>query len=148
MDFGKRRSALAGLAGVANADPQQLLANLSDGRAKLLLTTRVLRCRRANPGLFSEGAYEPVTATGVHADRVVAFLRRHNGRTALVVAPRLTAALGDGPPIGVVWGDTTLQVSNGLPPRWKDVLTGRDVNSLRLADLFHDWPVALLISDG
>ncbi|HKS90207.1 MAG TPA: malto-oligosyltrehalose synthase [Stellaceae bacterium] len=56
-----------------------------DGRLKLAVTTTLLACRRAYPGLFAAGGYEPLAADGPDADRVCTFLRT-NGEEAMIVA--------------------------------------------------------------
>jgi (1->4)-alpha-D-glucan 1-alpha-D-glucosylmutase len=60
-----------------------------------------------------------------------------------LVLPRLDA---DG---GALRWEGTLPLGGGLPRRWRDVVTGavREGEPLRLADLFADFPVALLVSE-
>ena len=127
-----------------------LLAAKEDGRIKLLLTHRGLLARRDRPGLFTAGSYEPLTATGAFAGHLFAFVRRHAGHAALVVAPRLMTAVSPSPddlPVGPKWADTALSLPDGLPAL-TDVLTGRPVpagRTVRVADLFADLPLALCV---
>ena len=60
---------------------------------KLFVTSRLLQLRREHPGLFTAGEYVPLHAQGERAAHVFAFARRHEGRTAVVVIPRLAAKL-------------------------------------------------------
>ena len=148
VDYEVRRKLLAEVSrpGVSAAD---LLATKEDGRIKLLLTHRGLLARRDHPGLFTAGTYEPLTASGPFAEHLFAFVRRHEGKSALVVAPRLmTAVSPDGLPIGSKWRDTTIALPDGVGSL-RDVMTGRTGPAgatVRVADLFAELPFALCLS--
>ena len=58
-----------------------------------MATALALRCRRARPGLFTVGEYLPLEAVGPRHEHLFAFARRHEGRTAVVIVPRLTTKL-------------------------------------------------------
>jgi (1->4)-alpha-D-glucan 1-alpha-D-glucosylmutase len=120
VDYEARRKALAGLAG---ASPEDLLANWKDGRIKLFLTHKVLQFRREHFDLFAKADYLPVQASGAFAESAFAYARRHEGRTVLVIAPRLSGRVGF-PPIGGLWQDTALDFQPAQPLR--DLFTGRD----------------------
>jgi (1->4)-alpha-D-glucan 1-alpha-D-glucosylmutase len=66
--------------------------------------------------VFGDGEYVPLVAEGINAKHVVAFMRKFEDFSILVVAPRLVANLvGDSrlPPTGEnIWKDTYLV----LPP--------------------------------
>ncbi len=131
-----------------DASPEELIENLSDGRAKLHVIRKGLELRKAHPGLFYGGAYAPLYAEHGREQNVLAFALRSGGRTLVAVAPRLFARLmqpRDLAPVGSrVWGEARLP----LPPiELEDVLTGRRHagGSARLAELLSEFPVALLI---
>jgi (1->4)-alpha-D-glucan 1-alpha-D-glucosylmutase len=137
-----------------------LYAAPADGAIKLYLIWTVLNHRRANPDLYLRGSYRPVESAGDQKDRVVAFLRVLDGRNALAVAPRLvTPLMGDDatrPPVGPdVWGETELLLPDSAPARWRNLLTDQvvsatppdDRRALRLADVFSDLPLALLVEE-
>jgi (1->4)-alpha-D-glucan 1-alpha-D-glucosylmutase len=111
-----------------------LLRQPACGRVKLYTTWRTLTTRRALPGLFSAGAYQPLSADGERADRLFGFARSLGSAAALVVVPRLTASLTatkEGWPLGsAAFGDTTLR----LPPavagkRLFNVFTGEELTA-------------------
>ncbi|CUJ51943.1 maltooligosyl trehalose synthase [Achromobacter kerstersii] len=95
----------------------------------------------------------PLTAQGPRAAHVIAYLRRHNGRSALAVAP-LHCALALAPyaqdqaaQAAHFWDGTHVQLPDGVGPL-RNVLSGRPVNvedegRIPLADLLRDCPVAL-----
>jgi (1->4)-alpha-D-glucan 1-alpha-D-glucosylmutase len=118
----------------------------ADGRLKMYLTRRLLQFRRDSAPIVSRGGYRIVTSSGEHAEGVVAYERVLDPDAILVVAPRLTAGLGEGPPIGDVWGDTALAVQNGGV--WRCLLTGTEVRVqqglLPMRELLAILPVAVL----
>jgi (1->4)-alpha-D-glucan 1-alpha-D-glucosylmutase len=139
VDYAKRRQMLDGL----NASPADLMATLEDGRPKMFVTSRLLQLRRDNPGLFTAGEYVPLRAEGEHAANVFAFARRHEGKTAVVVIPRLASKL-DAP---AAWGDTVLSLPPGSEAV-RDVFTGSATasgNRVRISDVLRDLPVAVLV---
>jgi (1->4)-alpha-D-glucan 1-alpha-D-glucosylmutase len=103
--------------------------------AKLLVVSRALRLRRANPGLFVR--YRPLQAVGTASDHVIAFDRGG----AIAVATRLPVSLA-----AQGWGDTVLLLPAGT---WRDAFTGSvtDGGPVRLATLLERYPVALLTRD-
>jgi (1->4)-alpha-D-glucan 1-alpha-D-glucosylmutase len=163
VDYSRRQQQLAELRDKMAATRRlpELARNLAetkeDGRIKLYVTHGALCCRRAHPGLFSEGEYLPVDARGARRDNVVAFVRCHRGQAVLVVVPRLLTGLIAGPgelPLGPeVWQDTALPLP-ALPPRWRNVFTGEVLATeprpgqpvLPLGRVFAHFPVALLLA--
>ena len=113
VDFTARESALA-----AAGDPADLLPHWRDGRVKLAVIARTLALREANPGLFTVGSYTPISAQGPAANHILAFLREHEGRTALVITTRLPAGLGplgDRPLVAPShWRETSLPMPPNL----------------------------------
>jgi (1->4)-alpha-D-glucan 1-alpha-D-glucosylmutase len=140
VDFARRRALLADL----DADRLDPAAGLD--AAKLLVTARALRLRRARPQWFA-GGYAPLAAVGPAKDHVLAFARGgpHTGGPAVTVATRLPVGLrGRGG-----WSDTVLPLAGGAP-RWVDVLTGAVFagDNLLLGDVTRALPVALLVPEG
>jgi maltooligosyltrehalose synthase len=118
-----------------------------------------LSARRSNPALFTRGTYEPLYATGSRAEHVFAFLRRHEGKAAITVAPRLTHTLArDGnPPVdAAVWRETTLHLPTDLDGSvWRCALGGHIVETeliartpaISLSRILRVVPVSLLLSE-
>ncbi|BDI23264.1 malto-oligosyltrehalose synthase [Herbiconiux sp. L3-i23] len=131
VDFAERRRILAEIDGGAKPAVDET------GAAKLLVTATALRLRRDRPELFE--SYTPLTATGPAAGHLVGFDRGG----AITLATRL--------PLGLAsaggWEGTSVDV--GSAP-CVDLITGRRYQggALPLADVFADYPVALLVEDG
>jgi (1->4)-alpha-D-glucan 1-alpha-D-glucosylmutase len=163
VDFEARQAALAELrTRIDGGDPgslaRELVERWRDGRVKLYTIHRALDHRRRSPALFQAGAYVPLSAVGPNAARVCAFARLYQGDAALVVVPRLTAALTDGGarlPLGPdVWADTSVPLRRDLvAPAYRDVFTGTLVGASRfdgrtalaVGAVLADFPVALLV---
>jgi (1->4)-alpha-D-glucan 1-alpha-D-glucosylmutase len=127
VDFDAIAAALSGLDAAGRPPPVA-----ADGLAKLWVTSRALRLRRARPDAFSD--YTALTASGPAAEHVLAFDRGG----AVTVATRL--------PVGLAgrggWADTVLDVGRVTV----DELTGRQVPAqVPLAELLGALPVALLV---
>ena len=124
---------------------RDLLRGWKDGGIKLRLTEELLRFRREHLPIFQQGSYEPLETSGQFADRLIAFARRHEHQTVVVVVPRLTATLGS-PPLGLVWEDTAVRLPTG-PANWRDVLTGAERpggEPVPIAELFGELPLGVL----
>jgi (1->4)-alpha-D-glucan 1-alpha-D-glucosylmutase len=137
---------------------RELLGNLADGRTKLYLIACTLETRCAHEALFARGAYVALRARGVRSACVIAFARRHAGRMALTVAPRLYARLlanGTALPLGAqVWGDTWIELPRGgEASTLRSILDGAEVRirevagrrGLVLGEVLAHFPVALLL---
>ncbi|MGO8959478.1 MAG: malto-oligosyltrehalose synthase [Streptosporangiaceae bacterium] len=146
VDFGHRMELLTTLdeAGLPQAGKAagNLLADLD--AAKLLVTNRALRLRRAHPDWFA-GDYQQLRASGPTAAHAVAFCRA--GQT-VTVATRLPGGLRR----SGGWQDAVLTVPSGC---WQDLLTGAEFQAararrrIRLAEVTAKLPVALLVrADG
>jgi (1->4)-alpha-D-glucan 1-alpha-D-glucosylmutase len=135
VDYERRREALQSLARTPVAE---LLDEWSDGRLKLLVTTRALAARRKHPELFVGGDYTPLAAVG--DERVLAFARHHGDEWAVALVSRFTTR---GMPAG------TVSLPPGAPTLWRDAITGTTVAArdaaLALPAVFADLPVALLL---
>jgi (1->4)-alpha-D-glucan 1-alpha-D-glucosylmutase len=157
VDFAQRSGLLDELAQLIE-QPQpdrvaELLAERSE-KAKLFLTTRLLRFRRDHPEPFA-GGYRTLDAEGVAARHVVSFARqpatdegddadgdRAEGSELVVIATRFPATLRrEGG-----WRDTAVPLPESFRGGgWRDVLSGADVpgdDLVRLSDL--PLPVAVL----
>jgi (1->4)-alpha-D-glucan 1-alpha-D-glucosylmutase len=158
VDYAKRERMLGKLQQLEQRieqDPacaRDLLAPPYDGRAKLWIISRALALRAANPALFADGDYVPLTAKGRRERNVLAFARRHRESAVVVVAGRLFASLGlepGAPPLGEpAWGDTVLDLT-GFPGgiRITNVLTGErwtHDGATTLARVFAHFPGAML----
>jgi (1->4)-alpha-D-glucan 1-alpha-D-glucosylmutase len=140
VDYARRRALAERLDARSWPD---LLRAWEDGAIKLRLTRDLLRLRARRPSVFHRGEYRPLAARGTHATRVVAFARGGRRRGVVTIVPRLAATVGS-PPLGVAWGDTTIDLGGGAP--FTHVLTGARVpaTNARLAEIFADAPIGVL----
>jgi len=156
IDFSRRQAALAGLANTATGEPvpsgRELIERWQDGRCKLHVIWKALRFRRDNEEVFRQGEFVPLEIEGTQSAHVIAFLRRHDGRNALIAVPRwlskisVRASCGD----NVEWADTRIVLPETPRSDWTNIFTGNRHaaagdrrRELPVADLFRDFPVAL-----
>jgi (1->4)-alpha-D-glucan 1-alpha-D-glucosylmutase len=148
VDYGQRRALLEGLREPADRSLliERLLQSWTDGAIKLYVVQVALQIRKQMQDLFRQGDYVALPA-GEHA---IAFSRTHEGRSIVTVVPRLPLRLtrGERPwPLGDVWAEQRLV----LPARsFSNAFTGELIasqGSVRLADCFATFPVALLVAE-
>lgn len=121
------------------------------GSAKQRLIKETLALRQSEPQLFASGDYQPLTVRGSKSDHAVAFARMWKGQWAIAIAPRLPLSFtGDSEQRDwlMAWGDTRIELPAELHGRTLTRrLTGAEIQvgeTIRLADLLKDCPVALL----
>src|SRR6185437_2185939 len=109
VDFAIRRAMLEEIIHEADRDRvklvEKLIASPHDGRIKMYVIHRVLQFRRDHPELFATGAYAPLEAAGEYARHVVAFARRVERESVIVVAGRFFTSLrmtADSLPAGAI----------------------------------------------
>jgi (1->4)-alpha-D-glucan 1-alpha-D-glucosylmutase len=156
VDYELRRRYLSELSTVGESGEPELVEGLlctpEDGRIKLYLVHRLLHARRARPSLFGSGDYVPLQARGARAGNVAAFARRLGGSWAVAAAPRFPVSLSEEGsfPLGEVWGDTVIELPEGAPGAWRNVLPPsrmHESQELPAARVFGRFPAALLLSE-
>ncbi|WGW11210.1 malto-oligosyltrehalose synthase [Saxibacter everestensis] len=140
VDFEARRALLAEI----DAGKRPVIDET--GAAKLLVVSRALRLKRDRSELFS--GYRALDAEGPAREHFIGFDRGG----ALTLATRLPVGLTGRASIpgGVgntgSWGTTSVTLPSGT---FIDTLTGRTfAGQARLADVFAEYPVALLAPEG
>lgn len=139
---------------IDEAQGAALLDAWSDGRVKMLVTSRMLRARREHPELWVHGTYVPIDVSVDVDASAIAWMREHDGEQVIVVSAVRTARLGTHEwPTGGSWGPSRLL----LPPeldarRVRDLFTGAthpvvETDSERwlfLSQVFGALPVSVL----
>lgn len=128
----------------------QLLADWKSGGIKLHLIRQLLTFRRDHAEFFREARYQALSVRGERKESALAFQRLRGESQIVVVTARFTSQLGEQPVGSPAWGDTEVVLPALGPVRaWRDILTGRTLEqnstSLRLAEILHDLPVAVLV---
>jgi (1->4)-alpha-D-glucan 1-alpha-D-glucosylmutase len=165
VDYGVRERLLDAIRGrLDNGASRAELARVlfaapEDGAIKLYLIWTALNYRKTHQALFEQGSYRPLEAEGERKSNIVSFARLRAGRGALVVVPRLVAAMmgedGTSPPLGpAAWSDTRVLLPEGLGTNGlRELFTDRLVTPIRsddglrldVGELFRILPVALLV---
>ena len=121
------------------------------GWAKQVLIRRLLELREQQPGLLTEGGYEPLVVEGEHADRVIAFARRWHDQVIVVIAIHLPRRLlvSDAPSVMIEQlAHTHVLMPAGEGQVWTDLLTGSNPDlqegRVGLAQALSNIPFAVL----
>jgi malto-oligosyltrehalose synthase/4-alpha-glucanotransferase len=123
----------------------QLWENRFNGGVKLAVTRLLLHKRRQNPLLFSKGSYLPLKVKGKYRDNLLAYARRYQNTTLIIVVPLNPTNL----PID--WEGTRVVMPNGVDGPAESLLHKQAIKlteELMVASLFAEIPVALIESVG
>jgi (1->4)-alpha-D-glucan 1-alpha-D-glucosylmutase len=123
-----------------------------DGRLKTFVIWKTLGLRQQYPQIFQEGEYLPLTVESAKAEHVVAFMRRFESKSTLIVVPRLIAGLlneREIPPAGpLVWEDTYISLPPGLAKRCQNCFSGEEAevqDQISIAKALEGFPVGLFL---
>ncbi|MGE8565045.1 MAG: malto-oligosyltrehalose synthase [Achromobacter sp.] len=128
------------------------------GAIKQQLIRRTLALRARHADLFSQGDCTPLAVIGPRAAHVIAYVRRHEGRSVVAVAPRLCARAllaytkDQAAQASRYWEGTRVVLPDDIDARaLRNVLSGAQVSAnapgeVPLITLLHDCPVALCAS--
>lgn len=136
---------------------RELTINMESGMIKLFLTYKALNFRKIKKHIFERGEYLPLEVMGKMFDNVCAFARRIGDERIIVAVPRFLSQVipqAKGLPFGEkVWGDSFIVVPIAEPgARYRNIFTDElitakdymDATALHIADLFANFPVAML----
>jgi (1->4)-alpha-D-glucan 1-alpha-D-glucosylmutase len=118
----------------------------------MFLIRKVLAARRKYRHVFENGDYLPLPVSGEQNNHIVAFARKCEAQTAIVVAPRFLASLISPAQLPVgdsVWKDTRVIIPEHTSDSWVNVVTNeqiRESNELPAGQLFGCFPAALLVA--
>ncbi|HEY8101954.1 MAG TPA: malto-oligosyltrehalose synthase [Burkholderiaceae bacterium] len=148
VDYAVREQALLGYAVIKNTEGWQ------QGRLKQQVICNLLALRVKEPDLFLNGEYLPLNITGSMADHAIAFARRYQQRTVIIVATHLPYQLmeeSDFPVVrSEVWKETAVDFTFHSES-WTDILSGEKTNikggKIQLGDALRLLPVAILMND-
>jgi maltooligosyltrehalose synthase len=130
------------------------LARWREGWLKHWVTHRLLGLRNRRPELFLHGSYEPLIVEGSSKNNIIAFQRRSDHGSVIVLVCRLLAdkLRSD---LSVFWpgsgflGDATIR--GAMSGTSVDEITGKRTDScsrgIMAADALSALPVAVLVAD-
>jgi (1->4)-alpha-D-glucan 1-alpha-D-glucosylmutase len=158
VDYAHRQRVFRDIREPRNDLAKSLLETPEDGRIKLYLIWKTLGLRQQQPELFQAGEYLPLAVGGTKANHVVAFARKSETSSALVVVPRLLAGLlndNDVPPIGPrIWEDTHILIPFcSCSGKYRNLFTGEALDlqkdngfdKIAVSNLLAEFPAALCL---
>jgi (1->4)-alpha-D-glucan 1-alpha-D-glucosylmutase len=158
VDYDRRRRVLEKVRRLGSAPDASslrcMLERPENGALKLYVMSKALCLRKQCPDLFQSGEYLPLEIQGGKAQHLIAFVRQLNGRSLLVVVPRLVATLvGDStvPPVGPeLWKDTNVRLPDDASCQsYRNVFTdevlqnSQSSHAIPVSELLRQFPVGL-----
>lgn len=148
IDYRQRQAALG-----LSLDLRQCLKTWRDGRVKQAVMARILDLRRRLPDLFHAGDYRRLAVTGPHADHMIAFSRRDETATMVVVVTRLpTHLLSEDDRLTIAaerWRGNELILLDDVTGPVTENVFGQGpthlVSPMPVADLLCDLPIAVAV---
>lgn len=157
VNFGMRQQYLDSLQqGIQNdivSLMNELLANKTNSRIKLFITTQLLKARSKHQDVFQQGKYMPLRSTGAFSNHLITFARSTPDATLIAVAPRFLTRLiqpGQNPLGHEVWQDTAIQLPSSPCSSWTNLITQQSIDGtteLAVGDILKHFPIALLQSN-
>lgn len=95
---------------------EELWATNFDGKIKLWLTQQLFHLRKKEQLIFLKGDYIPVTVSGRYQNNIIAFARKFEGKSIVVIAPLHLASIAEEQQTeleNIDWSDTKIE----LPPQ-------------------------------
>jgi (1->4)-alpha-D-glucan 1-alpha-D-glucosylmutase len=138
---------------------QDLIATRVDGKIKLYVLSKALRFCHEQRELFVGGEYIALKVVGKRERNAVAFLRKSNGKSFIVVAGRFftelmqDAGAENSKLEDMDWGDTEVLLPKEASSEvWKDLFTQKEIRvveegenrKLRVSELFQILTVSML----
>jgi (1->4)-alpha-D-glucan 1-alpha-D-glucosylmutase len=158
VDYAMRMTMLEEIKAKANQDMAALLIDLlntfQDGRIKLYLVHVLLEFRKNHLQLFESGAYIPIEIEGTFKENIVAFIRKTENKTALMIAPRFYSYFtkaGEMNNASDAWGDTTLLLPETVwPLHVQSIITGRNIylenKKTLISNILTDFPLNAFVN--
>lgn len=136
VDFNARAELLATVGDAP--DWPDLAQHWRDGHIKLAWTRQLLKLRGEMAAVFTDGDYMPLTVTGPHAERVIAFARRRGGDAVIAAVAKNFAPLTQN---GRTWPVAAWEGAVAIPGL---VVEGGAAGEVPLAILLGDRPVGVI----
>ena len=162
VDYGRRLQVFESVRRLSGepdtASVAELLETPEDSRLKLYVIWKTLCLRKECQELFRSGDYVPLEVRGTKANHAVAFIRKFESTSLLVVVPRLLGGLLNGserPPVGPeLWNDTLVELPACVCRRtYHNLFTGETLSlqktetgsAIRLSAVLVNFPLALCL---
>jgi len=128
---------------------KKMLKDPASGKIKLFLIYTLLKERNANKDLYEKGTYEPLSGEGELKDNIFGFIRRYNGKCAVVITGRFFSRLI--PYNGEGGKDLLKETKIPFPKgnKFRSIITNEVFGSEEASDLsllFKNLPLAVLVS--
>jgi (1->4)-alpha-D-glucan 1-alpha-D-glucosylmutase len=162
VDYARRREMFEKIRRLSaepnSASAAELSESPEDGRLKLYVIWKTLCLRKEYPDVFRLGDYLPLEVQGTKANHAVAFIRKFESTSLIVVVPRLVSSLLNGSersPVGPeVWNDTHIELPACVCGRsYRNIYTGETLavpktengSAILISNALANFPLALCL---
>ena len=162
VDYARRREMFEKIRRLSaepnSASAAELSESPEDGRLKLYVIWKTLCLRKEYPDVFRLGDYVPLEVQGTKANHAVAFIRKFESTSLIVVVPRLVSSLLNGSersPVGPeVWNDTHIESPACVCGRsYRNIYTGETLavpktengSAILISNALANFPLALCL---
>lgn len=146
VDFDKQKLQLSG-----RTDFHSAWQNRDDGTLKGWTMQRLLTIRNEFKSVFLEGLYVPLEVEGRRSENCLAFARQLGRQWILVAVPlNLARFTKSEDQWNLYWDDTEIILPTQMPGVGRNLLSGasiEDGRTIKLADVFSDFPTAVLLME-
>lgn len=146
IDYAQRAQMLNEISGKVSLS--SLWEERASGKIKMWLLQRLLRDRAEFKEVFEKGEYIPLQVRGLYQNNAIAFARKLESKSCIVVVPLHMAAIcGSGDILKFDWEDTKIVFPQRSSEVWEHISTGKvfsDAQEIVLNDLFEDFPLGIL----
>lgn len=139
VDYGVR---LQELENIESASIKNLMEDYPSGKIKLWLTQQLFKLREQESFIFSSGTYIPVEVSGKYQNNVIAFIRRIQDKSLLVVSVINNAEMLENQQVAfedLNWEDTSLILPEQM--NWFNILQKNEGNGQKI--LLNDFALQL-----
>ena len=136
-------------------DPSQAVSELwatrFDGKIKLWLTHQLFHLRKKEENIFLKGDYIPVSVSGRYKENIIAFARKFEGKTIVVIAPLHLAAIAELQQTGINnidWSDTRIELPSQVKGKIIRTFTNESLSyskEIHVDLLFDKIPLCVLM---
>lgn len=147
VDFELRKRLLDGIIQEFDRNAGELVSKLweqrEDGRFKLFLSWLLLKERKENPELFLKGKYIPLEVTGSYREHILAFMRRHEDKSLLIILPIYLADLKENSDFKGDWKDTIVTTPGNKHHKWINLLNRQEIDAVDHIEMQGEMPLIL-----
>lgn len=153
VDFQKRNEFLADTSSYHSSEEEffnNLWKDRYSGKIKLWLTHQLIQLRQSHEKLLLKGEYIPLNTKGKYKDHIMAYCRKVQDSTIIVVIPLNLSSLENTSFQDLDWGNTSVQLLEKDSAKWQNPLAKSEIKTdgnLLVKEIFKSAPFGILVKE-